>query len=57
MKLLTSLVQAVFCLLTMSSLAAAWPTFVEEWHLVVRQNDDDGTSPHPISSRPLQPQY
>lgn len=57
MRLITSLVQAVFCLLTMSSLAAAWPTFVEEWHLVVRQNDDNGTSPDPLSPRSLPSQY
>ncbi|MBE3045396.1 hypothetical protein IMZ48_23175 [Candidatus Bathyarchaeota archaeon] len=57
-----TLAQTAFCLTTMSSLGAAWPTFVEEVHrevrLVVRQDDNDCMYPDPnIYHPPPWPQY
>lgn len=44
MRPIRTLAQAAFCLSTMSSLAAAWPTWMQEWHLIARQDDAEGDS-------------
>ncbi|SPO01078.1 related to WSC4 Cell wall integrity and stress response component 4 [Cephalotrichum gorgonifer] len=52
MKFARSLVQAAFCLSTMSSLGAAMPTWVEELHLIVRQDDAKTTETPQETQKP-----
>lgn len=41
MRAVRTLAQAAFCLSTMTSLAAAWPTWMEDLHLAARQDEGE----------------